>query len=113
MLLTVVSAALAELRTDTKRSHARRRQASHRDPFAPRTGSVGGFAGRRHKQVDQSALGISPFTVEIHRARVMEALGARTLPDAVLMPARGGMQPTAILEERGADAAAAKNAVRR
>jgi FixJ family two-component response regulator len=33
-------------------------------------------------------------TVEIHRARVMEALGARTLPEAVLTAARAGVQPT-------------------
>ena len=38
-------------------------------------------------------LGLSPRTVEIHRARVMERLGARTLPEAVLMAADAGLKP--------------------
>ncbi len=36
--------------------------------------------------------GISPRTVEVHRAHVMERLGAQTLPEAVLMAA-AGLQP--------------------
>jgi PAS domain S-box-containing protein len=39
-------------------------------------------------------LGISPRTVENHRARVMERLGAHTLPEAVLAAASAGMKPT-------------------
>jgi PAS domain S-box-containing protein len=38
-------------------------------------------------------LGLSPRTVEIHRARVMERLGVRTLPEAVLMAADAGLRP--------------------
>ena len=38
-------------------------------------------------------LGISPRTVEIHRARVMERLGAHTVPEAVLAAAAAGMKP--------------------
>ncbi|HEY1559952.1 MAG TPA: LuxR C-terminal-related transcriptional regulator [Caulobacteraceae bacterium] len=35
-------------------------------------------------------LGISPRTVEIHRAHVMDRLGARSLPDAVRMALAAG-----------------------
>ncbi len=38
-------------------------------------------------------LGISPRTVEIYRARVMERLGAHTVPDAVLAAASAGLKP--------------------
>ena len=38
-------------------------------------------------------LGISPRTVENHRARVMERLGAHTLPEAVLAAASAGVKP--------------------
>jgi FixJ family two-component response regulator len=36
-------------------------------------------------------LGISPRTVEIHRAHVMERLGVRTLSEAVLLAASAGL----------------------
>jgi FixJ family two-component response regulator len=39
------------------------------------------------------ALGISPRTVEIHRARAMERLGARNLPQAVRLALAAGLEP--------------------
>jgi two-component system, LuxR family, response regulator FixJ len=41
-------------------------------------------------------LGSSPRTVEVHRARVMEKMGARSLPELVRMiiAVRGGAVPT-------------------
>jgi FixJ family two-component response regulator len=38
-------------------------------------------------------LAISPRTVELHRARVMERLGARTLSEAVFLAASAGLKP--------------------
>ena len=38
-------------------------------------------------------LGISPRTVEIQRARVMERLGAQTIPEAVLAASAAGLKP--------------------
>ncbi len=38
-------------------------------------------------------LGISPRTVEIHRARVMDKMGARSLPELVRMGIAAGLQP--------------------
>ncbi|UYW26336.1 LuxR C-terminal-related transcriptional regulator [Methylorubrum extorquens] len=95
VLLTAVSTALAELRTDTERSHAHDDAKLRIAALSPREREVleGLLAGGTNKSIGR-ALGLSPRTVEIHRARVMEALGARTLPEAVLTAARAGVQPT-------------------
>ncbi|MGT2489019.1 LuxR C-terminal-related transcriptional regulator [Methylobacterium oryzae CBMB20] len=50
------------------------------------------LAGGTNKTIART-LGLSPRTVEIHRARVMEALGARTLPEAVLLATAAGVRP--------------------
>ncbi|MBB2961110.1 PAS domain-containing protein [Methylobacterium sp. R2-1] len=94
-LLTAVSAALAELRTDTERSQARDDAKLRIAALSAREREVleGLLAGGTNKSIGR-ALGLSPRTVEIHRARVMEALGVKTLPEAVLMAARAGVQPT-------------------
>jgi PAS domain S-box-containing protein len=49
------------------------------------------LAGGTNKSIGKE-LGISPRTVELHRAGVMERLGARTLPEAVLMAATAGIR---------------------
>jgi len=51
---------------------------------------AGLMAGGTNKSLARR-LGISPRTVEIHRARVMERLGAHSLSEAVLLAARAGM----------------------
>ncbi|MBB3314624.1 FixJ family two-component response regulator [Rhizobium sp. BK181] len=50
-------------------------------------------AGLLNKQVAYE-LGISEVTVKVHRARVMSKMGARSLPDLVLMAARLGVERT-------------------
>ncbi len=51
------------------------------------------LSGGTNKTIARN-LGISPRTVENHRARVMERLGAHTLPEAVLAAASAGVKPT-------------------
>jgi FixJ family two-component response regulator len=43
-------------------------------------------------------LGISPRTVEMHRARVMERLGAKTLSELILLAAAAGLRLSAARE---------------
>jgi PAS domain S-box-containing protein len=51
------------------------------------------LAGETNKAIGKR-LGISPRTVENYRSHVMERLGVRTLPEAVLMAARAGLRPS-------------------
>ncbi|MGY2052983.1 PAS domain S-box protein [Methylobacterium sp. JK268] len=51
------------------------------------------LAGGTNKTI-ALALGLSPRTVEIHRARVMATLDAQTLPEAVLIATAAGVRPT-------------------
>jgi PAS domain S-box-containing protein len=90
-LLTAVASAFADIRSltqaDRKIEIARARiaemTARERDVLA------GLMAGDTNKEIARR-LGISPRTVEVHRARVMERLGVRTLPEAVLLAASTG-----------------------
>jgi PAS domain S-box-containing protein len=50
------------------------------------------LAGGTNKTIARG-LGLSPRTVEIHRAHVMESLGARTLADLVLLATAAGLRP--------------------
>jgi DNA-binding CsgD family transcriptional regulator len=50
------------------------------------------LAGGTNKVIAKQ-LGISPRTVELHPASVMERLGARPLPEAVLMASAAGLPP--------------------
>ena len=48
-------------------------------------------AGASNKEAGRR-LGISPRTIEIHRARIMEKLGAKNVADVVRMALRLGIQ---------------------
>jgi DNA-binding CsgD family transcriptional regulator len=97
-VLVAVASALAGIRDDTDRDQAadlaRGRVAglSARE----REGLEGLLAGGTNKMIAKE-LGISPRTVEVHRAHLMERLGVRTLPEAVLVAVAAG-------RERPADA---------
>ncbi|CAO4178558.1 PAS domain S-box protein [Methylorubrum populi] len=94
-LLTAIAAALADLRTDAERSRAHDETRARIAALSAREREVleGLLAGGTNKTIGR-ALGLSPRTVEIHRSHVMEILGARTLPEAVLMAAEAGVRPT-------------------
>jgi FixJ family two-component response regulator len=50
------------------------------------------LAGGTNKKIARQ-LGLSPRTVELHRASVMKQLGVKTLPEAVLMATAAGVRP--------------------
>jgi two-component system response regulator FixJ len=51
------------------------------------------LAGLPNKSIAYD-LGISPRTVEIHRARVMDKMGARSLSELIRLALAGGVQPS-------------------
>ena len=53
--------------------------------------SASSFREGQHNRRIAEVLGISPRTVEVHKARVMEKLGARTLVDLVRLVDRQGI----------------------
>jgi PAS domain S-box-containing protein len=73
---------------DVQFSRARIAEMSQRE----RDVLIGLLAGKTNKQIARD-MGISPRTVEVHRAHVMQRLGAQTLPDAILKAAAAGLQP--------------------
>ena len=93
-LLAAVASALADIKEaaadDRSAALARERLAG----LSAREREVldGLLAGGTNKTIAKD-LGISPRTVEVHRAHLMERLGARTLPEAVLVAAAAGVRP--------------------
>ena len=61
-------------------------------PIRERQVLEGLLAGGTNKVIGRE-LGISPRTVELHRASVMDRLGVSTLPEAVLLAAAAGVRP--------------------
>lgn len=93
-LLFAVSSALVEIRDIAERSRERDESHHRIATLSARERAVleGLLAGGTNKTIART-LGLSPRTVEIHRAKVMEALGARTLPEAVLIATAAGVRP--------------------
>ncbi|MGY2047981.1 response regulator [Methylobacterium sp. JK268] len=98
-LLFAVRTALAEIRDAVERSRTRDDLHHRIGALSARERAVleGLLAGGTNKTIAR-ALGLSPRTVEIHRARVMETLGAHNLPEAVLIATAAGVRPA---EQRG------------
>jgi PAS domain S-box-containing protein len=93
-LLMAVSSALADIRLSAERSRDAEFARARIAGMSVRERQVleGLLAGGTNKVIGR-ALGISPRTVELHRASVMERLGVGTLPEAVLMAAAAGVRP--------------------
>ncbi len=93
-LLAAVASALADIRQVAERHHAAMLARSRVAAMSPREREVLDrlLTGGTNKSIAKE-LGISPRTVEVHRAHLMERLGARTLSEAVLSAAAAGLQP--------------------
>ncbi|MFC6791854.1 LuxR C-terminal-related transcriptional regulator [Methylobacterium komagatae] len=93
-LLFAVRTALADIRAEADRVRGGDEARSRIALLSAREREVleGLLAGGTNKAIART-LGLSPRTVEIHRARVMEALGAHTLPEAVLIATAAGVRP--------------------
>jgi len=100
VLLLAVRTASAGIRDVAERSRARDESRDRVATLSGRERAVleGLLAGGTNKTIART-LGLSPRTVEIHRARVMETLGAHTLPEAVLIASAAGVRPA----EQGCD----------
>ena len=102
ILLRAVATALADIRAEADQIGAAElaRARVARMPTREREVLQGLLAGGTNKTIARD-LGISPRTVEFHRAQLMERLGARTLPEAVLIAAAAGLRPPAASDSPG------------
>jgi FixJ family two-component response regulator len=93
-LLPAVASAMAGIRDAAEADRAAELARARVATMSVREREVldGLLAGGTSKTIARD-LGISPRTVENHRAHLMERLGARTLPEAVLMAAAAGLRP--------------------
>jgi len=94
-ILDSLAAAFARLATPTGQDPAAVAAASKLNLLSPREREVleGLLAGLPNKSIAYD-LGISPRTVEIHRARLMDKMGARSLSELIRLALAGGVQPT-------------------
>jgi PAS domain S-box-containing protein len=94
-LLMAVSSALSDIRRSAEQSRDAEFARARIAGMSVRERQVleGLLAGGTNKVIGRE-LGISPRTVELYRASVMERLGVGTLPEAVLMAAVAGVRPS-------------------
>ncbi|MCJ2018340.1 LuxR C-terminal-related transcriptional regulator [Methylobacterium sp. E-065] len=96
-LLFAVKTALAAIHAEAQRSRGRDEAHARISALSAREREVleGLLAGGTNKTIART-MGLSPRTVEIHRARVMESLGVHTLPEAVLIATAAGVRPAGL-----------------
>jgi two-component system response regulator FixJ len=94
-ILSSLAAALSRLTTPSEEDLAKVSATAKLALLSPRELQVlqGLLAGLPNKSIGYD-LGISPRTVEIHRARVMDKMGARTLSELIRLALAGGARPT-------------------
>jgi PAS domain S-box-containing protein len=94
-LLTAIATELADIREATARDREAEIARSSVAAMSQRERQVldGMLSGGTSKAIGKE-LGISPRTVEMHRARVMERLGAKTLSELVLLATAAGLRPS-------------------
>ena len=97
---TTVASTLGEIRAVTERDRTATLARLRIAEMSVREREVlnGLLEGKTNKTIART-LGISPRTVEVHRAHLMERLGVRSLPEAVLAAAAAGLQPPKTVED--------------
>jgi two-component system response regulator FixJ len=93
-ILASVEAALSRIESSGQRDPATQAALAKLDLLSPREREVleGLLAGLPNKTIAYD-LAISPRTVEIHRARVMDKMGARSLSELIRLALAAGLQP--------------------
>jgi two-component system response regulator FixJ len=101
-LVAAVERALDAWRADEDRRQARAAAEARLQSLSPRERQIlqGLVAGLSNKAIART-LGLSPRTVEMHRANMMDDLGLTSLPDALRLAIDAGLAP---LAEEGAAA---------
>lgn len=91
-ILEAVGTALASMRVTDQRRMLKLKAQAQVAALSPREGEVLAalVAGKANKVIGFE-LGISPRTVEVHRAKLMEKLGVRSLPEAVRIGLAAGL----------------------
>ena len=95
VILDSLEAAFARLATPAGQDPAAGAAASKLNLLSPREREVlkGLLVGLPNKSIAND-LGISPRTVEIHRARVMDKMGARSLSELIRLALAAGVRPS-------------------
>ena len=103
-LVAAVERAIEAWRFDEDRLQARAAAETRLQRLSPRERQIlqGLLAGLPNKAIART-LGLSPRTVEMHRANMMDDLGLTSLPEALRLAIDAGLAP---LAEQGAEAAA-------
>jgi two-component system response regulator FixJ len=93
-ILASIEAALARIEAAAARDPANTAAAAKLGLLSPREREVldGLLAGLPNKTIAYD-LAISPRTVEIHRARVMDKMGARSLSELIRLALAAGLEP--------------------
>ena len=92
-VLDALASAQAAIRERAEQDQATERVNALIAALPPRERDVldGLLAGGTNKTIARD-LGLSPRTVEAHRARIMERLGAQSLPELVQIAVKAGLQ---------------------
>jgi RNA polymerase sigma factor (sigma-70 family) len=97
LLLEAVQRALAADRQARQRARAQRRVAERLRRLTSRERQVleRVVAGRTNREIAEE-WGISEKTIKVHRGRVMEKMGAKSLPELVLLAQQAGIRTTLV-----------------
>jgi len=93
-LFSSIASAIADIGAAGERDHLTEVTSARIAQLSTREREVlEGLLGGGTNKVIAKRMGISPRTVEIHRARLMERLGAKTLSELVAMATAAGLKP--------------------